>query len=213
MAEGGVNSIESSSSALPNPDNSSATTSGSRQFLETREGRRLAYQKLEGTSPGVVYIHGLKSTMEGEKAMALERFCRHRGISYLRFELSGHGCSSVEFKDCTVTMWLEDLVSMLKELTEGPQILVGASIGGWLIFLYTMRNPDNIYGLVGIGASPDFTESLWKGLSKEDKQEAKRKGFYDLKTPYSDEPYQIPMGLIQDGSKYSIMNMPGKIGW
>lgn len=204
-----MNSI-GSPSGPPNADTN--YSSSSRQFLETSEGRRLAYHRLEGSTPGVVYIHGLKSTMDGEKAMGLEQFCRHRGIFFLRFNLSGHGDSSVDFKDCTVTMWLEDLISILTSLTKGPQILVGSSIGGWLMFLYTMRNPDNVYGLIGVGASPDFTESLWKSLSKEAKQEAKKAGFYKLHTPYSEEPYEIPMDLIQDGSKYSIMDMPGKKG-
>ena len=107
-------------------------------------------------------------------------------------------------------MWLEDIIAALSSLTKGPQILVGSSIGGWLMFLYTMRYPDSVYGLVGVGASPDFTETLWNGLSKEVKQEAKKTGFYQLHTPYSEEPYAIPMDLIQDGSKYSIMDMPGE---
>lgn len=81
------------------------------------------------------------------------------------------------------------------------------------MFLYTMRNPDNVHGLIGIAAAPDFTEALWKGLSKEEKQDMKRTGIYKLRTPYSEEPYDVTMDLIQDGSKYSIMDMPGEKEW
>lgn len=179
------------------------------QFLETPEGRRLAYQKLTGCSPGVVFIHGLKSTMNGHKALALENFCRRRGTSFVKFELSGHGDSSQEFKDCNITMWLEDLNAILSSLTEGPQVLVGSSIGGWLMFLYTMRNPDRITGLLGVSTAPDFTQALWKSLDKATKSEVRKKGVYHLKSPYSDEPYDISLELIQDGDKYSVLDMPG----
>ena len=179
-------------------------------YLDSAEGRKIAYYKLDGSSPGVVFIHGLNSNMEGEKALALEQFCRRRGFSFVRFDLSGHGKSSLNFTDCNITIWLEDLISILSSLTKGPQVLVGSSIGGWLMFLYTMRHPDNVYGLIGVAAAPDFTQELWKNLSKEEKQEVKKTGIYKLSTPYNSEPYTLTLQLIQDGDKYSIMDMPGE---
>ena len=163
-----------------------------------------------GSSPGVVFIHGLKSTMNGQKAIALENFCRRRGTAFVRFELSGHGDSSQDFKDCNITMWLEDLNAVLSSLTEGPQVLVGSSIGGWLMFLYTMRNPERITGLLGVSTAPDLTQSLWKGLDKATKSEARKKGVCHMKSPYDDEPYDISLELIQDGDKYSVLDMPGE---
>ncbi len=162
-----------------------------------------------GSSPGVVFIHGLKSNMNGLKSLALEAYCRSRGTAYIRFELSGHGDSSQDFKDCNVTMWLEDLNAVLSSLTEGPQILVGSSIGGWLMFLYTMRNPDTICGLVGVSAAPDLTQQVWKGLDKDTKKEVRKTGVYHLKSAYDDKPYEISLDLIQDGAKYTILDMPG----
>jgi pimeloyl-ACP methyl ester carboxylesterase len=182
------------------------------QFIETVEGRKLAYHKLEGSSPGVVFIHGLNSHMNGQKALALEQVCKRQGSSYVRFDLSGHGKSSMDFNLCNITVWLEDLNLILSSLTTGPQVLVGSSIGGWLMFLYTMRNPDNIFGLIGVGVAPDLTQRLWKGLSPEGKKEVKRTGVYRQETPYSDESYELTLQLIQDGDKYSIMDMPGKGG-
>ena len=163
-----------------------------------------------GSSPGVVFIHGLKSTMNGQKAIALESFCQRRGTAFVRFELSGHGDSSLDFKDCNITMWLEDLNAVLSSLTEGPQVLVGSSIGGWLMFLYTMRNPERITGLLGVSTAPDLTQSLWEGLDKATKSEVRKKGVYHMKSPYNDEPYDISLELIQDGDKYSVLDMPGK---
>ncbi len=162
-----------------------------------------------GSSPGVVFIHGLKSNMNGQKSLALEAYCRSRGTAYVRFELSGHGDSSQNFKDCNVTMWLEDLNTVLSFLTEGPQILVGSSIGGWLMFLYTMRNPDIICGLLGVSIAPDLTQEVWKGLDNDTKREMRKNGVYNLKSGYDNEPYEISLDLIQDGAKYTILDMPG----
>ena len=190
------------------------TTTTTLQFLETPEGRRLAYRKLEGSSPGVVFIHGLNSDMNGTKAVALEQVCKRQGSAYVRFDLSGHGQSSMDFNLCNITVWLEDLNSVLSSLTKGPQVLVGSSLGGWLMFLCTMRNPDNIFGLIGVGVAPDFTQRLWKQLSAEGKQEVKKAGVYRLETPYSTESYEVTLQLIQDGDKYSIMDMPGEeLAW
>lgn len=208
MAEGGVSPPQDP------PQNGDVSTSSSpeAQFLDTGEGRKLAYHKLEGSSPGVVFIHGLNSDMNGQKSLALEQVCKRRGTAYVRFDLSGHGKSSTDFNLCNITVWLEDLNSILSSLTKGPQVLVGSSVGGWLMFLYTMRNPDNIFGLIGVGVAPDFTQRLWIELSAEGKREVKKAGVYRMETPYSNESYELTLQLIQDGDKYSIMDMPGEGG-
>lgn len=179
------------------------------EYLDTPEGRRLAYHKSPGSLPGVVFIHGLKSDMYGQKSLALEEFCRERGTAYVRFELSGHGRSTQDFKNCDVTMWLEDLNAVLLSLTSGPQVLVGSSLGGWLMLLYTMRNPEKVSGLLGVSAAPDFTQQLWKDMDKETKKQVRKTGTYQLETEYCQEPYEISLELIQDGDKYSVLEMPG----
>ena len=178
-------------------------------FFDTPEGRKLAYHKLDGASPGVVYVHGLCSDMNGLKAIALEDYCRSRGRAYFRFELSGHGQSSETFTDCNISTWLEDMSAVLDSLTEGPQVLVGSSIGAWLMFLYTMRNPDKVHGLIGVASAPDYTERLWKGLDKDTQQAVKRSGVYKLQSSYDNEPMSITMQLFQDGEKHNILDMPG----
>ena len=148
-ANGGGSSVNSSSLPV--------------QFLETPEGRKLAYKRFEGSSPGVVFLHGLSSNMNGQKARALENLCMSKGHAFVCFDLSGHGQSSENFNECNITMWLEDLDAVFTSLTNGPQVIVGSSIGGWLMFLYTMRNPDKVCGLIGVSAAADFTQTVVVG--------------------------------------------------
>ena len=207
MAEGGTTVADGD--PVPNESPTCKPSDPTLDFLETAEGRKLAYKKIEGASPGVVFIHGLCSDMNGQKALALEEYCRSDGRAYVRFDLSGHGQSSEKFTECNVTTWLEDMDSVFQLLTEGPQVLVGSSLGGWLMFLYTMRNPDRVFGLIGVSVAPDFTHKIWKDLDKETKQEVKRSGVCKLPSPYSSEPYTVTLQLIQDGDKHSILDMPG----
>ena len=202
-----------STAEVSNKDAPTSKTAGtdSVRYLETPEGRRLAYSKVEGSLPGVVYIHGLASNMHGTKAMAIERFCRERGISYVRFELSGHGQSSEGFRECTLTTWLEDLQAVMEKVAEGPRILVGSSVGGWLMLLYTMRYPERVTGLIGIATGADLTGRLWKEMDKETQQQVKRNGVYHLKTPYHPSPLEITLDFILDGEKHGILNMPGEL--
>ena len=202
---------ESTAEAVTNDaPTSKPTGTDSVRYLETPEGRRLAYCKVEGSLPGVVYIHGLASNMNGTKATAIERFCGERGISYVRFELSGHGQSSESFRECTVTTWLEDLQTVMEKVAEGQRVLVGSSVGGWLMLLYTMRNPERVTGLVGIAAGADFTQRIWKEMDKETQQQVKRNGVYHLKSPYHSSPLEITLDLILDGEKHGILDMPGE---
>lgn len=203
MAEGGAGTVSDDTPVAK-------AKSGSPNILESPEDRKLAYHKLDGVPPGVVYVHGLSSDMEGVKALALEDYCRSQGRAFVRFDLSGHGQSSEKFTECNVTTWLEDLTSVLNSLTNGPQVLIGNSTGAWLMFLYSMRNPEKVHALIGISSAPDFTQQLWKRLAKEDKQELKRTGLYKMPSPYMPDPIQVTMQLIQDGDRYNILDMPGK---
>jgi pimeloyl-ACP methyl ester carboxylesterase len=178
-------------------------------FLDTPQGRKLAYHQTRGELPGVVYIHGLNSSMDGEKCTALESFCRARGRAFVRFELSGHGRSSGSLLESTVTAWLEDVSAVMTSLTDGPQILIGSSLGGWLMFLYTLRNPDKVCGLMGVATAADFTQRLWKGLDKETRVEVQRSGVYQMPSQGYPDPVPLSMELILDGEKYSILDMPG----
>ena len=125
------------------------------QTLTTKEGRTIAFHQTPGKGPGVVFLGGLKSDMQGSKAIFLEDWARRTGRAFLRFDYSGHGESSGAFTDGCIGDWAEDAEAAILTLTEGPQVLVGSSMGGWQALLFARRHPGLVAGLVGIAAAPD----------------------------------------------------------
>ena len=128
------------------------------QYLDTAQGRRLAYHRTEGQGPCVVFLGGLKSDMEGTKAIHLEAWCRARGQAFLRFDYSGHGQSSGAFEDGCIGDWAEDTAAALDALTDGKLIVVGSSMGGWQSLLYARAHPDRMAGMLTNAAAHAYTE-------------------------------------------------------
>ncbi|MFY0691949.1 MAG: alpha/beta hydrolase [Paracoccaceae bacterium] len=175
------------------------------QFLTTAQDRRIAYHKTEGAGPGVVFLGGFKSDMEGTKALHLEAWARAQGRAFLRFDYSGHGQSSGTFTEGAIGDWAEDAEAAIAGLTDGPQILVGSSMGGWISLLMSKRIPERIAGLVTIAAAPDFTEdSMWAGFSEAQKAELASEGQVALPSDYG-EPYIITRRLIEDGRNHLVL--------
>ncbi|MEP5154463.1 alpha/beta hydrolase [Planktotalea sp.] len=176
--------------------------------LQTAQGRQIAYEKTEGTGPTVVFLGGLKSDMQGTKAIHLEDWAIAKGRAFLRFDYSGHGDSSGEFTDGCIGDWAEDTAAILEAVTEGPLLLVGSSMGGWQSLLAAKRMPDRIMGLVTIAAAPDFTEdSMWAGFSDAQKTEMESKGSVALPSEYG-EPYVITKRMIEDGRDQLVLREP-----
>ncbi|MBN2759277.1 MAG: alpha/beta hydrolase, partial [Rhodobacteraceae bacterium] len=147
------------------------------EYLSTDTGRRLAYHKSDGRGPGIVFLGGFMSDMSGTKAVWLEDWARAQGRAFLRFDYSGHGESSGAFTDGCIGDWAADAMAALTALTEGPQVLVGSSMGGWIALLLARAIPERVHALVGIAAAPDFTEdSMWPGLSDAQRAEIMDKG-------------------------------------
>lgn len=177
------------------------------EFLQTKEGRSIAYHRHEGAGPGVVFLGGFKSDMGGTKAVHLEAWCRDMGRAFLRFDYSGHGESSGEFTDGCISEWADDAYAAIFGLTEGAQILVGSSMGGWISMLMAKRLPQKIAGMVTIAAAPDFTEdSMWAGFSDLQKAELAA-GQVALPSDYG-EPYIITKKLIEDGRRQLVLRDP-----
>jgi pimeloyl-ACP methyl ester carboxylesterase len=177
-------------------------------FLETPQGRRIAYHKTDGTGPGVVFLGGFKSDMEGTKAIHLEAWAKTQGMAFLRFDYSGHGQSSGAFEDGAIGDWAEDAHEAIEALTSGPQILVGSSMGGWISSILIAKMPEKIAGFVGIAAAPDFTEdSMWAGFSEDQRAELARSGKVSLPSDYG-EPYVITKRLIEDGRQNLVLRKP-----
>jgi pimeloyl-ACP methyl ester carboxylesterase len=176
-------------------------------ILARDDGATIAYHKTDGKNPGVVFLTGFKSDMTGGKAMAVETFCRERGQAFLRFDYTGHGQSSGNFADGTIGQWTDDAVYALDQLTEGPQVLVGSSMGGWIMLLSALRRPGRIAGLLGLAAAPDFTEELmWDAFTDEQKATMEDNGFLELPNCYEDQdPYRISKALIKDGRNHLLL--------
>ncbi|MEO0653265.1 MAG: alpha/beta hydrolase [Pseudomonadota bacterium] len=179
------------------------------EFLDTAQGRRIAYHRSTGAGPGVVFLGGFKSDMDGTKALHLEAWAQAQGRAFLRFDYSGHGQSSGDFLDGAIGDWAADAMAAIGALTEGPQILVGSSMGGWIALLAARAMPERVAGLVGIAAAPDFTEdSMWAGFSDAEKARLTEQGRVEQPSDYSDEPYIITRRLIEDGRDQLVLRDP-----
>lgn len=176
------------------------------------DGARIAYHRTPGQAPGIVFLGGYASDMTGTKALALEAFARQRGQAFLRFDYQGHGQSSGDFADGTIGLWHSDALAILDAKTEGSQILVGSSMGGWMMLLTAQRRPEKVAGLVGIAAAPDFTEDImWPKFSKEIRVALERDGIYREASQYSDEPTIFTMAMIEDARNNLVLRSPLRI--
>ena len=178
-------------------------------YLMTPQERRIAYHRTAGVGPGGVFLGGFRSDMGGTKALALQAWAERTGRAFLRFDYSGHGQSSGDFLDGCIGDWAEDAMAAVAALTDGPQVLVGSSMGGWISLLLARAMPGRMAGLVGIAAAPDFTEdSMWDGFSPEQRAEMAATGRVALPSDYSDEPYIITRRLIEDGRQHLVLRSP-----
>ncbi len=176
--------------------------------LETPQGRRLAYRLSDGQGPVIVFLGGLKSDMEGTKALHLEAWARARGQAFLRFDYSGHGQGGGAFEAGAIGDWHEDTVAAIDALTEGPVIVVGSSMGGWQALLLARARPGRIAGMVTIAAAPDFTEDgWWAGFSDAQKREMEERGQVELPSEYM-EPYIVTRRMIEDGRRHLVLRSP-----
>lgn len=175
--------------------------------LQRPDGNSVAYAKTAGTSPTVVFLGGFRSDMTGTKAVALEDWAQRTGRAFLRFDYLGHGQSSGRFEDGTIGRWLDDSLAAIDQLTTGPLVLVGSSMGGWLSLLVARARPQRLAGLVLIAAAPDFTERmLLKGLSAQDRIALERDGRLERPSQYSPEPSVFTWKLIEEGRNHLLLD-------
>ncbi|MGY3439436.1 MULTISPECIES: alpha/beta hydrolase [unclassified Marinovum] len=176
-------------------------------FHDTASGRRIAYHKAEGRGSTVIFLGGFKSDMAGTKAVWLENWCASQGRAFLRFDYSGHGKSSGEFEDGAIGDWAEDAEAVIRATCEGPLVLVGSSMGGWISLLLSKRL-DTIAGLVTIAAAPDFTEDgYWAAFSEAQRAQVMEQGYFDAPSEYG-APYRITRRLIEDGRNQLVLRSP-----
>ena len=174
--------------------------------IDRGDGVPLAWRRLSGRGPGVVFLGGFNSDMTGSKAEFLAGWCEARGTPFLRFDYSGHGASGGRFVDGTIGRWAEDAARVVTALTEGPQVLVGSSMGGWIALLLARRMA--IRALVGIAPAPDFTEDLmWAEFAPEQRAMIERDSVWHRPSAYGD-PYPITRALIEDGRNHLLLRAP-----
>jgi pimeloyl-ACP methyl ester carboxylesterase len=178
------------------------------QFLE-RGSHRLAYEQIAGGAPGVLFCGGFMSDMSGSKATALATHCRQQGRAFVRFDYAGHGASGGRFADGRIGDWRDDALAILDELTAGPQVLVGSSMGGWIALLLALARPQRVRALVLLAPAPDFTQSLWDDeLSPAERERLLRDGHIERPSEYSEQPYLITQRLIEDGRRHLLLDAP-----
>ena len=183
------------------------------KILTREDDATIAYRRLPGRSPGVVFLGGYRSDMTGTKALFLENYCRRIGRAYLRFDYFGHGQSSGDFALGTIGRWQDDAIAVIDSLTEGPQILVGSSMSGWIMLLAALARPERIAALVGIAGAPDFTEELlWPRLSPAQRREIIERGAVVLPSDYDPAGYLYTRALIEDGRSHLLLNRAIPIG-
>ena len=168
------------------------------------DGVELAWRRRAGRGPGVVFLGGFNSDMTGTKAEDLSAYCAAEGRAFLRFDYSGHGASGGRFEDGTIGRWAEDAASALDRLTEGPQVLVGSSMGGWIALLLALRRPERVAALVGVAAAPDFTARIIEALPADAREAIAREGVWRRPSAYGD-PYPITRALLEDGERHMLL--------
>jgi pimeloyl-ACP methyl ester carboxylesterase len=177
-------------------------------------GRRLASRKRAATDrtrdgAGILFLPGFRSDMTGTKATFLDAFSAERGLPYVRFDYSGHGASGGRFEDGTIGAWAQDAIAMIDHVADGSLVLVGSSMGGWIMLLAALARPDRVAGLVGLAPAPDFTEALiWNRLSDDERDRLQSAGRLVTPSAYSDEPTVITRALIEEGRRHLLLNAP-----
>jgi pimeloyl-ACP methyl ester carboxylesterase len=173
--------------------------------LQRPDGERLAWRAVEGAAPAIVWLGGFRSDMTGTKAQALAEWAWSQGRGFVRFDYFGHGESSGDFAQGTVTRWRDDALAVIDELTRDELVLVGSSMGGWIACLAAMARPARIKGMVLVAPAPDFTEKLMAPeIPPQGLTDLARDGVWLRPSQYGD-PYPISQALLDDGARWSIL--------
>ena len=174
-------------------------------YLDTGDGRRLAYRLRPGSGPTLAFLPGYASDMDGTKAIALDAFAEQRRCAMLRFDYSGTGSSRGAFDDGTLDRWLDDSLAVIEQFTTGPIILIGSSMGAWIALHLALHLPDRVRALIGIAAAPDFTD--W-GFTAEQKKEVLRYGKIARPNPYGAKPQTTTRAFWESGQALRLLTGP-----
>jgi alpha-beta hydrolase superfamily lysophospholipase len=175
-------------------------------FYKNKQNHKIAYKSLKGRGPGIIFIHGLNSDMNGAKALTVEKYARKNNLNFIRFDCRGHGRSEGKFEEFTISDWKKDLLDIIDNIAKGPQILIGSSMGGWLMMLAAKARPQRIKGMIGLAAAPDFGKDLYNNLNKKNKREITSKGITKY-TSYGFS-YYLTKKFFIEAEKNRILKKP-----
>ncbi|KAM9495142.1 palmitoyl-protein thioesterase ABHD10, mitochondrial-like [Clarias gariepinus] len=179
------------------------------QYISRPDLPKLAYRKVERLSPGVMFLPGYGSSMNERKAVALGDFCMLFSHSYLRFDYSGHGASEGVFSEGTIGSWKKDVLFMLDEVAEGPQVLVGSGMGSWLMLLVAIARPEKVKALLGISTAADHFLTAFKSLPLQKRKEVEDQGVWTIPTKSNNEGvYTVSMDLLKEAENHRLLNGP-----
>ena len=173
-------------------------------FYKNKQNHKIAYKSLKGRGLGIIFIHGLNSDMNGAKALTVEKYARKNNLNFIRFDCRGHGKSHGRFEEFTISDWRKDLLNIIDYVARGPQILIGSSMGGWLMMLAAKARPQRIKGMIGLATAPDFGKDLYNSLNKKNKKEITTKGI----TKYSSYgfSYYLTKKFFIEAEKNRVLN-------
>lgn len=171
----------------------------------------LAYRKIEGCAPTAVFLTGFASDMEGTKAAFLAASCAARGQGFVRFDYSGHGASGGDFEDGTIGAWSRDALAVIDSVTDGPLVLIGSSMGGWIALLCALARPGRVAGLIGLAAAPDFTRDIPLRMDAAQRGALARDGRFPLPHDYDGKTRYITAALLEDGEHHCLLSAPVQI--
>lgn len=179
-------------------------------FLALDDGSRIAYHHRAGRDPGILFCPGFHSDMSGEKALALDAWCQQTGRQMTRFDYFGHGQSSGAIEKGRIARWCGDTLAVLDKVTHGPQVIVGSSMGGWMMLLAALARPARVAALVGIASAPDFTRLMARRLHELGLWESmETQGFVDMPSHYPGESsYRIEQALLAEAESSCLLAAP-----
>ena len=184
------------------------------KFLPTKRGYKIAYQhyrskQSQNNKSGILFLHGHGSDMFGSKAEAMMEWAIRKDLDFTRFELFGHGQTGGDIMTATVGQWINDTCDIFDNLLEKRQILVGSSLGGWLMLSLCKYRAEKIDSLVGIAAAPDFTKGLiWETLNKSEQENFHTQGYLTIANPYGEADVIYPYQLVEEAENHLVLEGP-----
>ncbi|MCE3006271.1 MAG: alpha/beta hydrolase [Rickettsiales bacterium] len=178
------------------------------RFHPSPNGYSIAYEQSAGEGVGVVFIHGFRSDKNGSKAIALEEFCKSHKIPFTRFDCFAHGETKGDFLEFTIGHALADTLEILDHVATGPQILIGSSMGGWVMLCAALERKTQVNGLIGVAAAPDFTETFPAKMTPEERRQMEEDGVIWRMSEYWGREVPTTRHLFEEAKAHLLMDHP-----